>query len=286
MVFITKYNSFLFLKNMSTQKWWIVLNGNIGAGKTTAAKALAREYGGFFFHEKGFEKMLKLVKDNPLHWSSVFQFHMFGFARESSVEFKRQSEHGAYNMLVLDRSIVGNWAFASVQNILRNIPDDIYEMYCSIASESMKEVFVHGAVEVYCHASVDRCLHWINLRNREAEKGMPREYLEMVERAHLAILIYNYMMFDLQPLVIDFEAPLTPKQILDIVKAHADNVRSLPDKHMPLIVAHENMSQKEMVKIAMDLPRERAAACFRAFTIEGYTENGMKVDMRQFFNNM
>lgn len=275
---------------MSGQKWWIVLNGNIGAGKTTAAHALSREYGGFFFHEKGFEKMLQCVKDNPKHWAGVFQFHMFGFARESSIEFKRQSEHGMYNVLVLDRSIIGNWAFAAVQNIINNIPDDIYEMYCSIARESMKEVFVHGAVEVYCHASAERCKRWIDLRSREAEKNMPIDYLVHVERAHLGIIICNYLMFDMQPLVIDFEEPVTPAHIMENVKTHSENVRKFPAKHMPIQfnVDHVDVSrtsEKDMVRIAMSLTKEQAAACFHAFTIEGYTKNNMCVDLTQFYEH-
>ena len=271
----------------------ISLDGNIGAGKTTAAEAVAVETGGAWFCEEGFDLMLEQVKADPKYWAALFQFHMFHCALATAVRAKRAFEASPTKIIVLDRSILGNRAFSAVQRRMGNIPEDVYAKYCQLVRDSREKAFIPDVVHVYCHATAQRCSRWIGERGRRGEENIPLEYLRMVERAHLGIIVSTLCTPGArsQVLVVDFELPVSHQQLLELVNAHAVHTATTETGIMPVIhpvSSHrglDGISETDAVDIACSLPLERARACFHALTVKGYTENNMQIDLSMFYND-
>ena len=158
----------------------IAIAGNIGSGKTTLTKLLARHY--------GWEPRYEAVADNPYledyyrdirRWS--FNMEVF-FLKERFRDLIAISK--ASHTIVQDRSIFeGVYVFMENNRDMGNLSDRDYETFMELFQQMMSVVRLPDLL-IYLRASVPHLVGNIQQRGRNYEQAMQLEYLENLNRRY------------------------------------------------------------------------------------------------------
>ena len=158
----------------------IAVAGNIGSGKSTLTRMLARHY--------GWEARFEAVDHNPyledyyrdIHrWSFNLEVYFLKERFRDLIEIEK-SEH----TIVQDRSIFeGVYVFMQNNKAMGNLSDRDYETYMELF-EQMMSVVHYPDLMIYLRASVPHLVGNIEKRGREYEQTMKLEYLENLNRRY------------------------------------------------------------------------------------------------------
>lgn len=165
----------------------IIVEGNIGAGKSTFAQYLARALDGEYLPEPadGTNPYLEDYYRNPARWA--FEMQMFLLTRRYRAQKYAQSKvrhNGGF--VVLDRSYYGDVCFANVQRQLGYFSERDYETYLSHHAD-MKVNLEPPAAAIFLCVTPEVCKARINRRmreseGRECESGITIDYLKRLDR--------------------------------------------------------------------------------------------------------
>ncbi|MFP4300535.1 MAG: deoxynucleoside kinase [Alkalispirochaetaceae bacterium] len=188
----------------------IIIEGQIGVGKTTIGEILEERYAIPLFRELTRETTLQLLDrfyaDKP-RWAFTLQVH---FLNERFRMIKDIFRNGGG---LLDRSIYGDRIFADLLHDDGDMTDEEFETYETLL-DNMLEHAQKPDLLVYLDCSVDTALQRIQRRNRGLESGIPREYLEKLNERYLAW----YGAYD-----------LSPKVMIDTERFHVDYPNQLEE---------------------------------------------------------
>ncbi len=158
----------------------IAVAGNIGSGKSTLTRMLARHY--------GWEARFEAVDHNPyledyyrdIHrWSFNLEVYFLKERFRDLIEIEK-SEH----TIVQDRSIFeGVYVFMQNNKAMGNLSDRDYETYMELF-EQMMSVVHYPDLMIYLRASVPHLVGNIQKRGRDYEQTMKLEYLENLNRRY------------------------------------------------------------------------------------------------------
>jgi deoxyadenosine/deoxycytidine kinase len=158
----------------------IAVAGNIGSGKSTLTRMLARHY--------GLEARFEAVDHNPYLEDYYRDIHRWSFNLEVYFLKERfrdlieiaKSDH----TIVQDRSIFeGVYVFMQNNKAMGNLSDRDYETYMELF-EQMMSVVHYPDLMIYLRASVPHLVGNIQKRGREYEQTMKLEYLENLNRRY------------------------------------------------------------------------------------------------------
>lgn len=159
----------------------IIIEGQIGVGKTTMGEILEEHFGTPLFRELTNPDTLALLDrfyaDKP-RWAFTLQIH---FLNERFRMIKEIFRTGGGS---LDRSIFGDRIFAQMLHADGDMSDEEYRTYSALL-DNMLEHAQDPRLLVYLHCRVDTALARIRKRNRGLESDIPREYLENLNRRYL-----------------------------------------------------------------------------------------------------
>ncbi len=160
----------------------IIIEGQIGVGKTTMGDLLEDRYGIPLYRELGNPDTLSLLDrfyaDKP-RWSFTMQIH---FLNERFRMIKQIHRAGGG---LLDRSIFGDRIFAELLHEDGDMTDEEFHTYCTLL-DNMLEHADKPELLVYLDCSVEHAVQRIVKRNRGLEAGIPRDYLEKLNAKYLA----------------------------------------------------------------------------------------------------
>ncbi|MBF4693560.1 deoxynucleoside kinase [Fusibacter ferrireducens] len=170
-------------KNMA-----IVIDGIIGAGKSTVGKFLSESLDLPIFEELKSDgkdslaqRMLDLFYEEPSRWSAIIQVM---FLNDRFKDIKRIEAMG--NRAILDRSIYGDEIFAKTIHDRGQMTNDEYMIYKNVLHNMLEHIKV-PEVLIYIDVSVDTALHRINFRGRSTEGDLiPRDYLVDLQKNYEA----------------------------------------------------------------------------------------------------
>ena len=190
----------------------IAIAGNIGSGKSTLTKLLARHY--------GWEPRFEAVANNPYledyyrdiqRWS--FNMEVF-FLKERFRDLITISR--AQHTIIQDRSIFeGVYVFMENNRDMGNLSDRDYETFMELFRQMMSVVKLPDLL-IYLRASVPHLVGNIQQRGRNYEQTMQLEYLENLNRRYerfIADYKGRLMIIDKDPL----DVKNNPKDFAKIV---------------------------------------------------------------------
>jgi deoxyadenosine/deoxycytidine kinase len=152
----------------------IVVEGNIGAGKSTLAQEISDSLGIPFYPE---------LKDEATNWwLSKFYADMSRYAFALQMHFLNERFRKIKDIFstdaggVLDRSIYGDKIFADVLREDGHMTHMEHNEYVNLLS-NMLEHANRPHLLVFLHCSVDTAMERIKKRDRTYESSIPRDYL-------------------------------------------------------------------------------------------------------------
>lgn len=197
---------------------YIAIAGNIGAGKTTLTKMLARYY--------GWEPRFESVRFNPYledyyadiaRWSFCLETY-FLKERFRDMLLVQQADH----TIVQDRSIYeGVHVFVKNNYQQGNISDRDYETYMELF-ELMQRMLRTPDLMIYLRKSVPALVRQIQKRGRDYEQTMHIDYLKGLNDNYEEFIYHQYpgRVLTIETDDMDFEhKPEDFRQIVDKIDA-------------------------------------------------------------------
>jgi deoxyadenosine/deoxycytidine kinase len=160
---------------------FVVIEGNIGAGKTTLATMLAKDYNARLVLENFKENpfLPKFYKDPEKH---AFPLELF-FMAERYHQLKKQKEQDLFQPIsIADYFFVKSKLFA--QNNLQKDEQQLFNSLFNIMSSSLPK----PDLLVYLYADVSRLQLNIKKRGRIFEQKITNEYLQNIQDRYLDYL--------------------------------------------------------------------------------------------------
>jgi deoxyguanosine kinase len=165
---------------------YIVIEGNIGVGKTSLAKKISKQFNANLILERFADNpFLPKFYENPDRYSFPLEL---SFLAERYNQFKMELCHKDLfkTFSVADYYFVKSLIFAKT-----TLPDDEYNLYSQIYK------IIYGTILkpdlfVYLHLTPEKLLNNIRIRGREYEQNISEEYLMKVQTGY-----FNY--FKQQP---------------------------------------------------------------------------------------
>jgi len=154
---------------------FLVIEGNIGAGKTTLAKMIAEELDA--------KLVLEQFADNPFLPKFYDDQERYSFPLELSFLADRyyQIKKQVFNPDLFHSLLVADYFFAKsaifAQNTLKDDEYRLFRQIFDIVFESMPKPDLY----VYLHADTNQLLKNIKLRGRDYEQNISAEYLEKIK---------------------------------------------------------------------------------------------------------
>ena len=164
----------------------IAIAGNIGSGKSTLTKMLAKHY--------GWEPRFESVEDNPYLADYYRDIHRWSFNLEVYFLKERfrdliaisQTDH----TIIQDRTIFeGVYVFMANNKAMGNLSDRDYETYMELFEQMMSMVRLPDLM-IYLRASVPHLVSNIQQRGRDYEQTIQLDYLQNLNERY-DDFIYN-----------------------------------------------------------------------------------------------
>lgn len=161
---------------------FLVIEGNIGAGKTTLTEMVAKEYNA--------KLVLEQFADNPFLPKFYKDQERYSFPLELSflADRYKQIKTEVLNLDLFHSFMVADYYFAKTAIFAQNtLKDDEYRLFrqiFDIVFESMPKPDLY----VYLHANVDRLLQNIAKRGRDYEQEIQPEYLDKIQKGYFGFL--------------------------------------------------------------------------------------------------
>lgn len=159
----------------------VTIEGNIGAGKTTLAKMLAKDYRG--------KLILEEFEDNPFLPQFFEDFKQSAFATElyfmaeryHQLEREMQEPELFHDRVIMDYLFTKSLLYARV-----NLSEQEFELYHKLF-QIINPRLPEPELIVYVHSEVDRIVRNIHQRGRDFEQGVNPDYLKKIQETY-----FNY----------------------------------------------------------------------------------------------
>lgn len=199
----------------------LVLEGSIGAGKTTLGLSLEHYFNEHgvdckFFSEVKDEKMLKLYLKDMEKYAFIFQYSMVNKRIHMYKKALKYSKKG--KLAIVDRGMLGDIAFEQLQRSKNFISDEEHDTYLSrIRMEYLAIPHITLHLKMNPELAFDRM---IKRGIKEEKDGYTLEYFQQLEEAHSKV-------FNDHPEVKITEIPWTEDKIVTCGKLEEPAIRSL-----------------------------------------------------------
>jgi deoxyadenosine/deoxycytidine kinase len=159
---------------------FLVIEGNIGAGKTTLASKLADDYNA--------KLVLEQFADNPFLPKFYKDQERYSFPLELSFLADRynQIKNQVLNLDLFHSFLIADYYFAKSSIFAQNtLKDDEYRLFRQIF-DIVFETMPKPDLYVYLHADVDKLLKNIENRGREYEQNIDPSYLDKIKKGYFS----------------------------------------------------------------------------------------------------
>jgi deoxyguanosine kinase len=159
---------------------YLVIEGNIGAGKTTLASMIAEEFNA--------KLVLEQFADNPFLPKFYKDQDRYSFPLELSFLADRyhQIKNQILNPDLFHTFLVADYYFAKSSIFAQNtLKEDEYRLFRQIF-DIIFETMPKPDLYVYLHSNTDKLMQNIKNRGREYEQNIQPEYLEKIKTGYFS----------------------------------------------------------------------------------------------------
>ena len=161
---------------------FLVIEGNIGAGKTTLSGMFAKDFNA--------KLVLEQFADNPFLPKFYENQERYSFPLELSflADRYKQIKKEILNLDLFHSFLISDYYFSKTaifaQNTLQGDEYHLFRQIFDMVSESMPKPDLY----VYLHSDTSRLLKNIASRGRDYEKNISNEYLLKIEKGYFSFL--------------------------------------------------------------------------------------------------
>ncbi len=158
----------------------IVIDGVVGAGKSTLAQKISDKLGIPIYEELQNQTTLNLLEEfykDKKRWAFTLQIH---FLNERFKMIKEIHKNGGG---ILDRSIFGDRIFASMLNEDGYMTDDEFSTYSTLL-DNMLEHSKNPSLLVYIDCDLETAMSRIRKRGREMEQSVDEVYWKRLNQKY------------------------------------------------------------------------------------------------------
>ena len=166
----------------------IAVAGNIGSGKSTLTKMLAKHY--------GWEPRYEAVEHNPYLEDYYRDIHRWSFNLE--VYFLKERFRDLLTIAEADHTIIqdrtiyeGVYVFMQNNKAMGNLSERDYQTYMELFEQMMSMVRVPDLM-IYLRASVPHLVGNIQKRGRDYEQTIQLEYLQNLNERYEDFIYHKY----------------------------------------------------------------------------------------------
>lgn len=164
-----------------------VIEGNIGVGKTTLARSLAKKMRCKPFLEPALENpFLERFYDDPHKYAMKLQMWIFRQRYRTYLEAVKYMK-ATGNGVILDRSVFSDYVFARVGFSQGFINQADFSQYQSLRQKVLCSIPKPYCI-IYLAASPEQCSERLLKRGRECESTIPLDYLQSLDREYSLLL--------------------------------------------------------------------------------------------------
>lgn len=164
----------------------VVLEGGIGAGKSTLAKAITKAFHKRDLHaeyiaepDEKSNPFLELYYADPKRWAFTIQSHLLS-ERTISTQYAQCGAASGKGWFIMDRSFFGDICFAKVQVKNGYFTREEYEAYLKQNVREQSHISMPD-VAIFLRCDTKRCIERIKKRNRTCEAGVSEDYLMSIQ---------------------------------------------------------------------------------------------------------
>ena len=173
------------IEKIKTKKIY-ALEGNIGAGKTTILKLIAKNFKDVEFVEEpvkewqnlGGMNLLDSFYSNPQRWGFSFEF----YSMLTKIQALLKAADSDKPIVIIERSILSNKIFMDLSNELGKLDKMEYCMLMNTYDFYLQNIYPQLSGIIYLDTPVDECIKRITKRNRGEECNIEKSYLEAIKR--------------------------------------------------------------------------------------------------------
>ncbi|WP_425421729.1 deoxynucleoside kinase [Phaeodactylibacter xiamenensis] len=200
--------------DQSMQHQFLIIEGNIGAGKTTLSQMLAEDF--------GFKLLLEEFADNPFlpHFYQNPDRYAFPVELFFMTERHKQLQQELAQRDLFQEGIVADYIFYKTLLFARNnLNTEEYRLFQRLFN-ILNAAFPKPDLLVYLHRSADRLMDNIRKRGRAFEQEIEPSYLQEIQQSYFEFFRSNEQ---LPILIIDIEDldflnnPEDYRKILDLI---------------------------------------------------------------------
>ena len=166
----------------------IAVAGNIGSGKSTLTKLLAKHY--------GWEPRFEAVEHNPYLEDYYRDIHRWSFNME--VYFLKERFRDLITIAQADHTIIqdrtiyeGVYVFMENNRDMGNLSERDYETYMELF-EQMMEIVEYPDLMIYLRSELPHLVENIQKRGRDYEQTIPLEYLSNLNERYEDFIFNKY----------------------------------------------------------------------------------------------
>jgi deoxyadenosine/deoxycytidine kinase len=158
--------------------YFVTIEGNIGAGKTTLAHLLSKHFNArLILEEFADNPFLPKFYENPTQYA--FPLELFFMAeRYKQLKDLLQTKDMFQNITISDYLFTKCLLFAKV-----NLSDDEFRLYQKLF-EIINPQIVQPEILIYLHSPVKKLQENIKKRNRDYEQSIPNDYLFTLQETY------------------------------------------------------------------------------------------------------
>lgn len=157
---------------------FIAIEGNIGAGKTTLARRISEDLNAKLILERFADNpFLPKFYEDQARYAFPLELSFLADRYQQFIEDTRQLDLFR-NFVVSDYDIYKSLIFAKI-----TLGEEEFRLYRKFFSVMYREVRKPN-LYVYLYQRTERLLEHISRRGRHYEKGIPKEYLEQIQRGY------------------------------------------------------------------------------------------------------